>query len=470
MNSEKLIQEILRSGESEQIEFKRSGSDGAIAKVVCSFLNGEGGQLLIGIEEPKEIVGVPNADVLVMRLRNFLMNNIVPEAPISVAADDFGGKKIVSVKVYAGAKQPYVFDGSIYYRRGNSTVKASSKEISELIHGRQVNDVHWERQPSLGVRLSDLDQDEIQATIEASVNQSRSESIGKAPLDFLSYYGLESNGNFTNAAVVLFAKNPTRFLPQCRVRLSFLQEGKTGSAFKDDRFLEGNVFANVRAIEDFFRKHLEIRRTFSDKIWQREDDFQYPMAALREGVMNALVHRDYSNPSGIATITIYPDKLEITNSGELSLKPSELKRSHLSIPANPDIAQVVFLRGYIERIGRGTLKIIDACKEVGLETPVWSKDSNSVKLTFFSNPDVYGVIDGIIDGVIEGATDTVRKRLKQIIAVLMETEGVRTDYLNEKTNISVSALERYIKQLRKVGLIEFRGAPKTGGYYLSPRE
>lgn len=204
-----------------------------------------------------------------------------------------------------------------------------------------------------------------------------------------------------------------------------------------------------------------------DKKWERQDELQYPLSALREGVLNALVHRDYTNISGSVSIIIDSVKLEVTNSGSLTLTLSELKKSHLSMPINPDIAQIVFLRGYIEKIGRGTLKIIDACKEAGLETPVWSKDSNSVKLTFFSNPDSYGVIDRIIDGVIDGVTDAVRRRLKQIITILMETDGVRANYLSEKTNIPVSSLERYIKQLRKVGFVEFRGLPKTGGYYLS---
>ena len=187
----------------------------------------------------------------------------------------------------------------------------------------------------------------------------------------LSYYGLFKNGNFTNAAVVLFAKNPSRFIPQARVRVAFLDHGKTGDVFRDDQLLEGNLFKNIEIIQNFFEKHLSFSRKFENNNWKRKDDYVFPMAALREGVMNALVHREYSLVSSALSIIIYNDKLEITNSGKSPLKQSELKKNHLSMPYNPDIAHMVFLRGYIEKIGRGTLKIIDACKQAGIKTPVW---------------------------------------------------------------------------------------------------
>ena len=467
MKNEQIIKDLIKSGEGELLELRAAASNETAARVVCSFLNGEGGQLLIGVDRTGEIVGVKNPEKTSQKLQEFLVGKIVPEAPVSVYLESYQEKEIISVKVWGGSNKPYVYDGSIYYRRGGATAKASSKEVSELIRNRQQAAIQWERQPALGVELDDLDVDEINATIEASAKNGRAKEARNDIMDFLSYYGLFSNGHFTNAAVILFAKNPGRFLPQSRVRVSFLPEGKTGSTFTDDRLLEGNLFKNFDAVQDFFYKHLEMRRKFSDTKWQRQDDLQYPLIALREGVLNALIHQDYSNVSGSTAVIIYPDRLEITNFGSLSLKPAELKKSHLSLPVNPDIAQIVFLRGYIEKIGRGTIKIIDACKKAGLKSPGWTTDSNTVKLTFLNDTKNYGVVDGIIDGVIDGVTEDVRGKLKQILMTLIETEGIRAVQLSERNNIPVSSLERYIKQLREAGLIEFIGSPKTGGYYLS---
>jgi len=204
-------------------------------------------------------------------------------------------------------------------------------------------------------------------------------------MDFLSRYGLYQNGNLTNAAVVLFAKEPARYIPQCRVRLTVYSSSKTGVAFDYDRLLEGNLFDNIDNIIQFFETNIGLTSQFEKQKWQRIDKPRYPIQALREGVLNALMHRDYSNVSGSATISIYPDKLEITNYGELpkELKTSDLKRNHLSLPRNPDIAHVSFLRGWIEKIGRGTLKIVEDCKEAGMREPRWTSKSGFTTLTFF---------------------------------------------------------------------------------------
>lgn len=258
--------------------------------------------------------------------------------------------------------------------------------------------------------------------------------------------------------------------------MAFLDQGKTGDVFKDDQLLEGNLFKNIERIQNFFEKHLSFSRKFDHNDWKRTDDYVFPMAALREGVMNALVHREYGLISSALSIIIYPDKLEITNSGKSPFKQSELKKNHLSMPYNPDMAHIVFLRGYIEKIGRGTLKIIDACKQAGIKPLVWEIGESTVKLTFFSDVKLGGEIDGankglgkgITEGAIEGATKGVKEKLVKLLSSIAANEGSRAPDYKEDTGLSDSSIERYIKQLRDVGLIEFKGeAAHTGGYYLT---
>lgn len=478
MTDRKFIKDIIDSGESETVEFKQTVRRESVAQAVCSFLNSKGGQVLIGISDSGEIVGVKNAEKTSKELRQYLINEIIPEPAVTVSVEEYGQKEILLIKVWGGSKEPYVFDGNIFYRRGAQAVRASSREISQLIHKRQQSETHWERQPALNAELSDLDLDQINVTIKASVENRGIKEIANDPVEFLSYYGLFSNGNFTNAAIVLFAKNPVRFLPQCRVRLSYLQDGKTGSSFQDDRLLEGNLFKNFDAIEKFFFKHLEQRRKFPDTDWQRKDDLQYPLLALREGVLNALIHRDYSSASGSISIALSPDKLEISNFGSLALKTSELKTAHLSVLVNPDIAHIVFIRGYIEKIGRGTLKIIEDFKKAGLKSPVWSSDSNSVKLTFLSDAQfnkpvdetVGGTIGGIVDGTIDGTTIEVKRKLKDLLLVIYKGEGKKAKDYADSVDVSQRTIERYVKLLTDSDLIEFKGTSnQTGGYYVAEK-
>ena len=478
MKTEQLIKDLLKQDESGQLEFKEVVRKDAIGKTICGFLNNKGGQLLIGIADDKEIKGIKDADKWQFEIEQYLIKELVPEAPVMVSVENYGDKQLLLIKVWEGSKQPYIFNGSIYYRRNDRTIQASSKEISQLIHKRQETEVHWERQAALGVELEDLDLEEIKNTMNAALSDNKMKDIKKEPLEFLSYYGLFQNGNFTNAAVVLFAKKPSRFIPQARVRVSFLDQGKTGDVFKDDQLLEGNLFKNIESIQHFFEKHLLFSRRFENNNWKRTDDYVFPMTALREGVMNAIVHREYGLVSSALSIIIYPDKLEITNSGKSPFKQSELRKNHLSMPYNPDIAHIVFLRGYIEKIGRGTLKIIDACKQAGIKAPVWEIGEQTVKLTFFRDVKLDGAIDGVtkaankgaIEGAIEGVTKGVKDKLANLLRAIASNEGNRVPEYKETTGLPDSSMERYIKQLKDGGLIEFRGeAAHTGGYYLTKK-
>lgn len=491
MKSEQLIKDLLSQEEGERLEFQESVRREGIGKTICSFLNHKGGQLLIGINNNKTIVGVHDAEKAKEALEKYLLEELVPEAPVMVSVEMYDEKSLLLLKVWEGSKQPYIFEGIIYARTGDKTHKATSKEISKLIQKRQENDIHWERQVALGVEVEDIDMSEVRKIMMKENTASLKETFTE-PLDFLSYYGLYQNGGFTNAAVVLFAKNPTRFIPQARVRLAYLKGEKTEDFFADDKVLEGNIFQNIETIQKFLENNLAFVRKFDETNWVRSDGYVYPMAALREGILNALIHRDYATPSSSLAIIIYPDRLEITNSGKSPYKSNELKKNHLSMPYNPDIAQLVFMKGYIEKIGRGTLKIIEACKQAGIKTPVWEIGEHTVRLTFFNEVNVpslrkEGKVDGVIDGATDGAIDatfgkmveeafltTITSRVKgnlvKLLQMIRKVEGLRTpDYINA-LNVSERTMERYLQQLKEAGLVEFRGdAAQTGGYFLTEK-
>jgi len=190
MTEEQLIKDLIKQGESEQLEFKEVVHLESLAKTLCGFSNGKGGRILVGVSDSGEILGLSNANASVEQIRVFMLSAIVPEIPVTIGVEKVDGKDLLMMKVYGGSKQPYIFDGSIYYRKGVSTVKASSKQIPELIYDRQSSELHWERQPAIGVSLEDLDQKLILSTIKGSEKNHRSNYSGNDVLDFLSYYGL----------------------------------------------------------------------------------------------------------------------------------------------------------------------------------------------------------------------------------------------------------------------------------------
>lgn len=382
----KELEKLIKAGESEQLEHFATLAKDKIGKAVCGFLNASGGRVIVGIDAEGHAISVQNAETHKAELDAYLNEKIVPQTPITVSIENYNGQQLILVKVWAGSKPPYMFDGKIYLRKGVKTVLSGPEDISPLIIRRQQADLHWERQIALGVGFEDLDQ----ALIQDLMLRARKKYFDKVNWtdqeSFLTQLGLYQNGSLTNAAVVLFGKTPCRFLPQCRVRIVVMPKGKTGSRYSNDVILEGNLFSNFLTIQEFFRTNIEMESHFSPTEWQRDDRRKYPLEALDEGVLNALIHRDYASISGSLFIGIYGDHLEIMNFGGLpdGWTTNDLKVNHMSLPRNPDIAHACFLQGWIEKLGRGTLMILEKCKENGLKKPQWSLGGGATTLTFYA--------------------------------------------------------------------------------------
>ena len=217
--------------------------------------------------------------------------------------------------------------------------------MSILIRDRKIFEYSWEKSQCLEVQLEDLDPEEIENTIKKANKVKRSvdfDVIDKK--QFLDFNQLTSNQGYTNGAIVLFGNKPTHFLPQCMVRIVEFPQGKTGNEFGNTVLIEDNLFKAFREIQSYFKRTIPLVSKFEDSEWERNDEYKYPLQALDEAVINAMMHRDYSDRGGEVFIGVYNDKIEITNSGELPhfLTNAKLKKSHQSVPPNPNITHIVF--------------------------------------------------------------------------------------------------------------------------------
>jgi ATP-dependent DNA helicase RecG len=438
------------------------------------------------VQDDGKIIGIDQVEKYEAVLKQYLFQSIIPEAPVTVSIEQIGIKKILLVKVWNGSKPPYILtDGKIFYRRGLRTVRASSDEISKLITERQKTELHWERQPSLGAHIDDLDELEIRKTIQDLRKYGRGKLFSENDVEeFLTYYSLYRDGHLTNSAVILFGKEPPKYLPQSRVRLTVFNDSKTSNSYSYDKVFEGNLFRNIEDILQFFEVNIATKIKFTEKKWLRED-LPYPKFALREGLMNALIHRDFTSVSGTVHVAFYPTHLEIINSGSLfgGYSPNDLAKSHLSVPRNPDIAHICFLRQMIEKIGRGTVLMIEDCESKGYSSPKWNINAGNTTVVF---PGVTvtakhdAVNDTVNDTVNDAVNDAVKKSLIDAVSdtvndALIDTvntitifkDGASIKDIMDATGKSNATVKRYLKVLREIGLIEFRGAAKTGKYYLT---
>lgn len=481
MNNEQLIKKLIKQGESAQLEFKEDVRKEDIARTLCAFLNAKGGTILLGVKKDGSIKGIQHAQKHETDLRKYLFQSIIPEAPITVSVEKIGTRTILSVKVWNGSKPPYLLGKDIFFRHGKRTVKATPADISKLITERQQAELHWEHQPALGVDIEDLDESEIRKTIQDLTKYGRGKPFHeKAIEEFLSHYGLYRDGHLTNAAVILFARNPTKYLPQCRVRLTVFNKGKTANSYSYDKLFEGNLFKNLEEVLQFFDVNIATKSKFSSRNWLRED-VTYPKSALREGIMNAFIHRDFSSVSGTVHIAFYPTRLEIINTGGLygGYSPNDLAQTHLSVPRNPIIAHVCFLRRMIEKIGRGTVLMIEDCESKGYTKPTWITQSDSTTVVFSGvtvtakNDTVNDTVsDTVNDAVNRGNLDTISDTVGSILVDTIRflahlNGGASFKDMMEATGKSQATVKRYLQTLKELKLITFKGAAKTGRYYLT---
>src|SRR5947209_10799434 len=384
MNST-LLRQLIASGESITMEFKSTlPSPDTIGPIVCSFLNTQGGTLIIGVNDNGQIVGVDSADRKSTEIQRHLLDKISPKAAWSVNIDKVGGKALIVLDVPQGMESPYVYDSRIFIRKGTKTVAATGEDINALIDQRHTEGSRWERLPALGFEIDDLNIEEIRQTANEAKEKRlyRFDDPGD-PLSILEQLGLASRAGIFNSAVILFGKNPARRFPQVRIRAARIQGTDELSPFADNRTFEGNSFELIEQLEQFLRNHIAIESQRPKQGVKRSDKPVYPCAALREAMLNSIVHRDYAAFDGGISVAIYDNRIEFWNSGSLpeGITVENLKGPHPSRPHNPDIANVFFLRGFIERWGSGARQIVVRCIESGLPEPQWSTNGGGVTLT-----------------------------------------------------------------------------------------
>lgn len=380
--------DLLVVDESEDHEFLTKVDKPRIAKTVCAFLNGRGGRIVVGADDDGNVTPLQNLDSAAKQVVEYLQESVLPVAAWSATVERSNADEaILVIDVPAGMTKPYMIAGQIWCRHEDQTVPATPDDVSRLIKDRIRADERWERRVALGVTKEDLDLEEVLRTAEQIQKAGRHKFKKPSdPLVILDELSLFTADRFSNAAVVLFGNRPCAIHPQLAVRLTVYESSKTGSSFVFDESIEFHLFATIHRLVEVISTKVGVSSKFDEGSWQRQDSPVYPLWSLREGILNALIHRDLSSPSASTSIGVFPDHIVISNYGELpkGWRPALLKKDHTSIRRNPDIAQVCFLRGMIEKLGRGTQLIAEEFNRLGLQLPEWHSAGHVVRLNLSS--------------------------------------------------------------------------------------
>jgi ATP-dependent DNA helicase RecG len=456
------LKKLVSKGESDTLELKKSTAQLRRAgETLCAMLNGNGGKVLIGVTSEGRIVGQKISDKTLRELADILQKFEPPPSIDRELVDVETDKDVLVLNAAANAEaMPYTFDGRPYQRIGSTTSIMPREVYQRLLSERATGRLRWENQITDVYGFSNLDQEEILRTVRLGIAAGRlPESTGSDSADILNRLNLTRKGKPGNAAVVLFGTRLMPDYPQCQLRMARFR-GLDKSQFMDQRQIEGHAFALLEEAMLFLRRHLPVAGRIVPGLFEREDEPLFPLEALREALVNAFCHRDYTIIGGAVSLAIYDDRLEIWSDGTLpfGLKPDDLKREHASRPRNPLIAQVFYLRGMIERWGRGTQKIVELCVKAGHPEPEFGEQAGSVWVRFLPS--------GYI--APHRVAHDLTGRQRELLQILAHHGPLPLREIRKRLSAPPSdrMIQEDLAHLRRLGLLQSGGRGRGAAYYL----
>lgn len=262
-----------------------------------------------------------------------------------------------------------------------------------------------------------------------------------------------TNGDYlTNAAMLLFSKDPERWQLGAYVKIGYF-ESDADLLYQDE--IHGSILEQIdKIVELVYLKYMRAKITYEGM--QRVERYFVPGEALREALLNALCHKQYQSGVPIQ-ISVYEDKLYIANCGCLpeNWTLENLMRKHASSPYNPNIAHVFYLAGFIESWGRGVEKICAACRKDGVPQPVYTVNPGDIMIQFTAPEER-------VVHVSRKVTDRVTENEKRLLALLAEDPGYTLAQLVERTGVSRKTVAQRLKKLKDEGAIERVGSDRKG--------
>jgi ATP-dependent DNA helicase RecG len=358
------LTEQVEKGESKTLELKKTlPKNENIAKTIIAFSNTSGGKLVIGVNDKRKVVGVNDAVIFEMqdKIASIIADNCSPDILPEIYSVNIEGKLVLVIEVVRGNLKPYFLkrqgksDGT-YIRLGATNRAANHETIAEL--ERQKRNVSFDEEICYDMAFSNLDITPLLKKFE-----DVEKTIDYEKLKNLKLIKTESDEEYpTNALMIILG-----LFPHCTIKCARFK-GNTMSVFTDKKEYEGDIFSILENTQSFVLNHINLKGEI--KGLQRTDTYEIPVSALREALINAIIHRDYTNRGRDIKVGIYDDVVNIVSPGSLPhTQTIEDILTGRSEARNRVVARVFKELNLIEQWGSGIKRIIDDCESHGLPTP-----------------------------------------------------------------------------------------------------
>lgn len=367
--------------ESQNIEWKESWRDEYL-KWICGFANAQGGKIFIGIDDKGGVTGVEDYKKLLEDIPNKTINHLGLVVDVNLRTKT--KKQYLEISV-APSDVAIAYHGTYYYRSGSTKQELKGAALQQFIlkkFGRS-----WDNMIVDNASLKDIDSNAVKRFVQKSIEIQRLPlSANKDNTETLltRLHLLTDKKKLKAAALLLFGKDPLKYFTQAYFKIG--RFGKSDADLKFQDVVEGNILDMADKVIELLRsKYLTSPIRYEGL--RRMEELEYPEPALREAVLNAVVHKNYAGTT--IQLSVYDDKLILWNQGTLpdEISIEQIKEKHASHPRNRNIAEIFFKAGYIESWGRGITKILEACSAAGLPEPDIKETQGGIQITFLK--DIY---------------------------------------------------------------------------------
>ncbi|MDD5658226.1 MAG: helix-turn-helix domain-containing protein [Elusimicrobia bacterium] len=439
---------LIHEGESLVAEFKEKYTP-RIDEDIVAFANTRGGTILLGVRDSDgAIVGETLTNDLKARI-NSLARNCKPSVSVNILR--LG--EVVAVEISEGDEKPYSCASGYYRRLNGMTQKMSHEEVRLMF--RENDPLPFEERTVKSFSFEDVSRAKVLAFAKAA-----GVSIGKtATVDFLRSLKVADESKVANAGLLFFAAAPQDHIRQAQMTLIAFK-GTDRLRIYDRLDVRDDLPAQFNQAVRFLEKHLNVRSEI--KRFDREDIYEIPLEALREGLLNALMHRDYSIPGTQVSVDIFDDRVEITNPGGLvkGLSQKSLGRG-ISIRRNELIADLFARIHKVERAGTGIRRMRQSLAEAGLKAPEF-EINGFFRAVFHRSPEFS--MKGPAAGAQKSSQKGAQKSSQKILALLARRKDATIDDLAKELGISSRAIKKNLHKLKKQGLLR-RVGPDKGGHW-----
>ena len=449
------LKQRIAQGENTTTEFKEN-FDQEVIETAAAFANTDGGIILIGVSDKREIREITIGKETLRDVSNRISQATEPRVVIEIKSVAVEEKSVLLIHIAESSIKPVSVRGRCYRRVGNSNRVMSPQEISQM-HLNATGQT-WDQFSVTRAGIDDIDEKKVEWYLtrrETVRNVSKPQGMNMAAF-LKNINGISDDGTPTHAGLLFFSKHPQRrFFYNAQLRVVRFKGTSVTHPVIDRLDCDETLWENVDTAEEFIRKNIRLLSFRTSKSFQRDDKFEYPLKALREAIINALIHRNYQETADVR-VFIFDNRFEVISPGTFPEGVSPNEPTHK--PVNPTLSQFMFDVGFIERYGAGIRMMRRLCREWGNKAPRYEFHPLETKIIFDSPIQESTFIE------IDDISEQLNERQKNAFSYVQRRGHItRKEYI-EINHVSVRIAYEELRDLTDKGLLHVIGKGRGTKY------